>query len=69
MNFAIGNNYYQILIKKELKKNYYTDLRIAKVTIAIIGAAMANIIKCFRTRALSSPSCIKKETKPKAAGA
>lgn len=39
------------------------------VMIPITGAAIAKIAKCLLTLALSRPSCIKKETKPNAAGA
>lgn len=56
-----------IVIKFKLVK--ITDFKIIKVRIAISGAANENIIKCLRTRIRSRPSCIKKETKPNAAGA
>ncbi len=39
------------------------------VNIAVSGAANANTSRCLRTRTLSRPSCTKKETNPKAAGA
>ncbi len=39
------------------------------MTIAIIGAANANINKCRLARILSKPSCNKNETNPKDAGA
>lgn len=39
------------------------------VTMDITGAANAKTSKCFLMRFRSSPACIKKETRPKAAGA
>lgn len=39
------------------------------VTIDITGAANAKTSKCFLIRFRSSPACIRKETRPKAAGA
>jgi hypothetical protein len=39
------------------------------VNIDATGAANAKMLKCLRTFCRSSPSCIKNETKPKAAGA
>jgi hypothetical protein len=39
------------------------------VITAIMGAAMANMIKCLRIRARSRPSWSKNETRPNAAGA
>lgn len=63
---------YKKMLFNEIKSKIIiisTDLSIMNVTIAIRGAASANTIKCFLTRTLSRPSCIRNETKPKAAGA
>jgi hypothetical protein len=51
------------------QKEKPTDFNTRKVTIAIMGAASANIVKCRLTLTLSRPSCIKNETNPNAAGA
>lgn len=46
-----------------------TDFNNMNVNIDATGAANAKMLKCLRTFCLSSPSWIKNETKPKAAGA
>lgn len=51
-------------------KNHRPTLLSPKyVTIDITGAAKAKTSKCFLIRFRSSPACIRKETRPKAAGA
>lgn len=49
--------------------SHHTWLRPKYVIIVSSGAAAENTARCFRILVRSKPSCIKNETKPKAAGA
>lgn len=47
----------------------FTWLRPKKVSMARTGAARAKTRRCLRMRFLSRPACIRKDTRPNAAGA
>ena len=55
--------------EEEREDERFTWLRPRNVSIARAGAAKANTSRCLRMRFLSRPACIRKETRPNAAGA
>lgn len=75
-NYVIWNSYHSPFPELHHSARFWAEqnhgptlLSPKYVTIDITGAANAKTSKCFLIRFRSSPACIRKETRPKAAGA